>query len=87
MFLEFTQGHWVSLYKNQIAEAENEQLPLEIEMRVMTSESRVDVEFTDDVPTHKKHPLKFMWKLIAAWAAMGFKSPKIAFAGEKLDGQ
>jgi hypothetical protein len=49
-----------------------------LEMRVMTKERRVGVELADDLPNHSGHSGKFMWKLIAAWIAMGFGRPEIA---------
>ena len=48
-------------------------------MRVMTNERRVGVELADDVPNHGGRSGKFMFKLIAAWIAMGFRRPEITF--------
>jgi hypothetical protein len=39
----------------------------------------------DDVPNPKGHTLSFMLKLMAAWIAMGFKSPKISVAKGEID--
>jgi|SRR5690348_1448806 len=70
MFGDFTKGHWLSLYRKRFAAGAPP-----VEMRVMTSERRADVVLGDDVPSHDKYPAKFMWKLIMAWAAMGFRRP------------
>jgi hypothetical protein len=46
-------------------------------MRVWTKQRRVGVELADDLPNHSGHSGKLMLKLIAAWIAMGFRSPEI----------
>jgi hypothetical protein len=72
MLLDFTKGHWVSIYRNRFAAGAP---PLE--MRVMTGERRVGVRLADDVPNHRGHPARFMLKLVAAWTAMGFRRPRL----------
>ena len=72
MFLEFSKGHWLSLYRNRIS---GNAPPLE--MRVMTRDRREGVVLPDDLPNYATHSGKFMWKLLAAWAAMGFRAPAI----------
>lgn len=71
MFLDFTKGHWLSMYRNRFPTAP----PLE--MRVMTRERRAGVELADDVPNYSGHSGKFMLKLVAAWIAMGLRRPEI----------
>ena len=73
MFLDFTKGHWLSMFRNRFPTGAP---PLE--MRVMTQERRVGVELADDVPNYSGRSGKFMAKLIAAWIAMGFRRPEIA---------
>ena len=68
MFLDVTKGHWLSMYRNRFPTGAP---PLE--MRLMTKERRVGVELADDLPNYSK----FMWKLIAAWIAMGLRRPEI----------
>lgn len=71
MFLEFSKGHWLSLYRARLA---GDAPPLE--MRVMTGDRRKGVELPGDVPSYKTHSGRFMWKLLAAWLAMGLRTPK-----------
>ena len=72
MLLDFTKGHWVSMYCNRLSTGAP---PLE--MRVMTGERRVGGGLPDDVPNHRGHSVKFMLKLVAAWIAMGFRRPQL----------
>jgi hypothetical protein len=74
MFLDFTGGHWLSLYRNRFPTGAP---PLE--MRVMTNERRAGVELADDVPNYGGRSGKFMLKLIAAWIAMGLRRPEISW--------
>jgi hypothetical protein len=73
MFLDFTKGHWLSIYRNRFATGAPP-----IEMRVMTNERRVGVELADDLPNHGGRSGKFMLKLISSWIAMGLRRPEIA---------
>jgi hypothetical protein len=72
MFLDFTKGHWLSIFRNRVPTGAP---PLEL--RVMTKERRVGVELADDLPNYSGYSGKFMLKLIAAWIAMGFRRPEI----------
>jgi hypothetical protein len=74
MFLEFTSGHWLSMYRNRFPAG----APA-IEMRTMTKDRRAGVELADDVPNLGTHSGKFMLKLLAAWMAMGFRRPAITW--------
>ena len=74
MFLDFTKGHWLSMFRNRFAT----DAPT-LEMRVMTAERRAGVELADDLPNYAGHSGKFMLKLIAAWIAMGFRRPEISW--------
>jgi hypothetical protein len=71
MFLEFSKGHWLSLYRDRIPEGAP---PLE--MRVMTGERRDGTALPGDIPSYKTHSGRFMWKLLGAWLAMGLRTPK-----------
>ena len=72
MFLDFTKGHWLSMYRNRFPAGAP---PLE--MRVMTKERRAGVELADDLPNYSGRSGKLMLKLIAAWIAMGLRRPEI----------
>jgi hypothetical protein len=72
MFLEFTRGHWLSLYRSRFPDGAP---PLE--MRVMTADRREGVVLPADVPNFATHSVRFMAKLLGAWIAMGLRTPKI----------
>jgi hypothetical protein len=73
MFLDFTKGHWLSIYRNRLSEV----VP-PVDMRVMTKERRAGVQLADDAPNHSGRSGTFMLKLIAAWLAMGLRRPAIS---------
>jgi len=77
MFLDFTKGHWLSMYRNRFP---SDAPPLE--MRVMTKDRRGGVELAGDIPNHRGFSGKFMLKLIAARIAMGLRRADIAW-GER----
>ncbi|MFQ3231598.1 GFA family protein [Reinekea sp.] len=81
MFLEFSDGHWLSIY-GLLWPTEN--LP-PLEMRTMTRSRPEGVVLSDDVPNPKTHTLSFMVKLLAAWVAMRFRVPKLDFISGKLE--
>ena len=74
MFLDFTKGHWLSMFRNRFPTGAPR-----LDMRVMTNERRVGVALADDMPNYSGHSCKFMLKLIAAWIAMGFRRPEITW--------
>ena len=71
MFLEFKGGHWLSVYRDRVPDAP----PLDV--RVMTSDRPPGPPLPADIPSYKTHSGKFMWKLLGAWVAMGFRVPKV----------
>jgi hypothetical protein len=73
VFLEFENGHWLSLYG---ALFPADQLPA-LEMRTMTIDLPAGTALPEDVANGKRQPLSFMIKLLGAWIAMRFRSPKI----------
>lgn len=72
MFLDFTKGHWLSIYSRRLGGSAPP-----IEMRTMTGDRREDAELSEDVPNHKTHSGRFMWKLLGAWIAMGLRCPAV----------
>ncbi len=80
MFLEFEKGHWLSLYMNRFDQADQQP----IEQRTMTKYKRPDVHFTDNIPSPPSHTFRFVFKLLMAWAAMKFKTPKVDYVQKKI---
>ena len=74
MFLDFTSGHWLTLYRDRLPE---DTPPLE--MAVMAKDLPAGRVPPDDLPTYPAHPARFMIKWLAAWAAMGFRRPKLVW--------
>jgi hypothetical protein len=74
MFLDFTSGHWLTMYRNRFPAGAP---PLE--MRVMTKERRDGVVLADDLPNYEGAAGKFMFRLVGAWIAMGLRRPKITW--------
>ncbi len=72
MFLDFTRGHWLSMYRCRFSEG----APA-IEMRVMTRDRRASAALPKDVPNYRGHSGRFIVKLLAAWIAMRFRTPNV----------
>ena len=72
MFLDFTKGHWLSLYRGC--------LPAHIPppaMRMMTAERPAGVVLPNDIANYPGHSGKLMLKLLVAWIGMGFRRPAV----------
>jgi hypothetical protein len=70
MFLDFTKGHWLSMYRRRFpADAPG------IEMRLMTKYARAGVALGGGVPSYRGLSGKFVVKLLAARLAMGIRVP------------
>jgi hypothetical protein len=69
MFLDFTKGHWVSVYRDR---APGAPLP---EMRIMARDAPAGTRFDDVTPTYPAFPGRFILRLLRAWAAMGLRRP------------
>ena len=73
MLLDFTKGFWVSIYRDRVRDAPPPT------MRVMTGDVPPGVTLPDDgLPRMKGHSGRFMLRLMATWAAIGFRRPAIA---------
>lgn len=81
IFLDFTEGHWIDLY--DILWPPGTTPPLQ--MRTMASDLADASELPNDVPNHKTQSVGFFVQLLVAWAAMGFRRPKITYVAGKLD--
>lgn len=80
VFLEFESGHWLSLYGCLWPEGA---LP-PLELRTMTGDLPAGSALPEDVPNARQHTFSFFVRLLGAWVAMGFRSPKIAFVNGAL---
>ncbi|MFP2904895.1 hypothetical protein ACLESD_07540 [Pyxidicoccus sp. 3LFB2] len=80
VFLEFNNAHWLSLYS--CLWPEGAQPPLEL--RTMTSDLPAGTALPTDVPIGKRQTVSFFARLLGAWIAMGFRSPKIAVVNGEL---
>jgi len=74
MFLDFTRGHWLSLYRDRLPK---DARPVEI--AVMTGDLPAGHALPTSLPTYPARPPKFMFKLLASFAAMGFRRPKMSW--------
>lgn len=72
MFLEVSKAHWLTLYRGRIAGP----VP-PLQMRVMTAERREGVVLPRDAPASRGWAGRLIWKLLRAWAAMGFRIPRV----------
>jgi hypothetical protein len=72
MFLDFTKGHWLTLYRNRFPAGAPP-----VEMRVMTKERRDGVALAPDLPNYDGASGKFLLRLMTAWMAMGLRRPEI----------
>lgn len=77
VFLEFKGGHWLSLYGTLWPKGT---LP-PLQMRTMAGDLPDPSVLPDDVPNARSHSLSFFAKLLRAWVAMRFRSPKVAVGG------
>ena len=75
VFLEFSGGHWLSVYGHLWP---RDALP-PLEMRTMAKDLPAGVTLPRDVPNASSQSAKFMFRLLGAWVAMGFRAPKLDF--------
>jgi hypothetical protein len=75
MFGDFTKGHWLSMYRKRFVPGTPP-----VAMRIMTKDRGADAVPKDDVPSYGGFPPRFLWKLLAAWIAMGFRNPDMGLA-------
>jgi hypothetical protein len=77
LFLELQSGHWFSIYGGLWP---RDTLP-PLEMRTMAMDLPDPSALPDDVPNARRQSAAFMWRLLGAWIAMGFRAPKIQVNG------
>ncbi len=78
MFLEFSQGHWLSLYAGLWPNGSRPPL----EMRTMATDLPPGISLPDDVPNARKQSFRFFTRLLSAWIAMGFRIPEVPETGK-----
>jgi hypothetical protein len=72
MFVDFTRGHWLTMYRRRVPD--DTPPP---SMRMMIADRPKGVELPDDMANYAGHSGKFMWKLLRAWLGMGFRRPPV----------
>lgn len=78
VFLEFENGHWLSLYGCLWPPRT---MPA-LELRTMTGDLADPSALSDDVPNMRRQSGRFFAKLLGAWIAMGFRTPKLHIEGD-----
>lgn len=78
LFTEFEHGHWLSLYSALWPETRR----LTPDLRTQTQDAPDGTDMSGNIPAGRGPTLRFYGKLLAAWAAMGFRTPKLALGGE-----
>ncbi len=81
LFLEFQNGHWLSLYAS-LWPPGSAPAP---QLRTMVKDLPDPSALPDDIPNARTQSAGFMWALLKAWAGMGFRAPKLVIA-EAADG-
>jgi Family of unknown function (DUF6151) len=77
VLLEFPNGHWFSLYAHLWRQGA---LP-RLQERTMTGDLADPSALSADVPNRRRQSMAFFWRLLRAWAAMGFRSPEFTVQG------
>lgn len=83
MFLEFQNGHWLSVY---VARVPADLRPA-TELRTMTKDAPPGTHFDDGVPSYRTHSFGFMLRLLWAWVKMGFRAPAVEVRGSQAHAQ
>ena len=74
MFLDYTPGHWLTFYRDRLPKDARP-----IEMRVMTKDLPAGSALPAGAPAYPTFPPKAMIRLLTAWAATGFRRPKLSW--------
>ncbi len=76
MFADFTPGHWLTVFRDRLGD----QAPAP-QMRIMIADRPAGADLPHDIPAYAGRPPRLMMRLVAAWAAMGFRRPGVAGEG------
>jgi len=74
MFADFTGGPWLTVFRDRLTGPTPEP-----QMRIMTKDRPQGPALPDGIPSYEGQAPRLMLKLLAAWAAMGFRRPKIVW--------
>jgi hypothetical protein len=74
MFLDFAPVHWLTVFRDRLSGPTPEP-----QFCTMARDMPEGLERSKTIPAYDTQPPRFFIKLIAAWAAMGFRRPKIAW--------
>ena len=74
MFLDFTPGHWLTVFRDRLSGPAPEP-----RMRIMTRDRPEGPAPPGAIPAYAAQPPRLMIKLLAAWAAMGFRRVKVVW--------
>ncbi len=74
VFLEFQNGHWLSLYAGLWPAGAAPAATV----RTMTQDLPAGTALDDSVPSGRRATLGFYARLLGAWIAMGFRTPKLS---------
>ncbi|MEM9785697.1 MAG: hypothetical protein AAF801_04295 [Pseudomonadota bacterium] len=80
MFLEFADGHWLSVY----AARWSAEMRPKMDLRTMTKDRVDKTPLPPDMPNPKSHNARFMLKLLGAWVAMRFRVPMVRVGQERI---
>ncbi len=81
MFGEVVKSHWIDIYGTLWPAG----TALKAEIRTMVGDLPKDVHLPDDIPNAKGYSFTLIRKLIGAWIAMRFRTPKITCVQGTLD--
>lgn len=75
MVVDFTPGHWLSVYSGRLPPPAPEP-----RIGIMTRDRPADAApLAATPPAYPTQPPAFFFKLLGAWAAMGFRRPKLTW--------
>lgn len=74
MVLDFTKGHWLTLYRDRLRPSAPPP-----EMGVMAKDKPLGHGAPAGGSVHASYPLSFMVRLLIAWAKMGFRRPPMTW--------
>jgi hypothetical protein len=74
MFTDFTPGHWLSVFRDRLSGPSPAP-----QMCLMTRDKPADLPLPEGVPAYQTQSPRLMIRLLASWAMMGFRQPKISW--------